>query len=70
MKKRLSTALPRRDLLRAIMTGTAAAVAGDTIAVEPAAAEPTSAADKRRARYRPDSPEVREFYRVNRYPPR
>jgi hypothetical protein len=70
MKKRLSTALPRRDLLRAIMTGTAAAVASDAIAVEPAAAEPRNADEKRRARYRPDSPEVREFYRVNRYPPR
>jgi hypothetical protein len=70
MKKRPPTELPRRDLLRAIMTGTAAAVAGDAIAVEPAAAEPKNAGEKRRARYQPDSPEVREFYRVNRYPPR
>ena len=70
MKKRLSTALDRRDLLRAMVTGTAAAAVVNTAALEPAGAEPRTSADKRRARYQPNSAEVQEFYRVNRYPKR
>jgi hypothetical protein len=35
-----------------------------------AAAEPASSSDKRKARYRADSAEVQDFYRVNRYPVR
>ena len=69
MKERLSTAVHRRDLLRAMMTGAAAAVAANAVP-EPAAAEPRTSADKRRARYQPNSAEVQEFYRVNRYPKR
>jgi hypothetical protein len=37
---------------------------------EPAATGPVDLQDKRKARYRPDSAEVRDFYRVNGYPAR
>ena len=73
MKKRLPTVVHgpvvhRRDLLRAITAGAAAAAAVNAVAVEIAAAKPTTSADKRRARYQPNSKEVQEFYSVNRYP--
>jgi hypothetical protein len=70
MKERLSTVLRRRDLLPATMTGAAAAATANFVALEMAAAKPRTGADKRRARYQPNSKEVQEFYRVNRYPPR
>lgn len=73
MKERLSTAVGRRDLLRVVMTGAAAAVTANTAAQPAAAAEPetgVTGTDKRRARYQPNSAEVQEFYRVNRYPNR
>lgn len=70
MKERPSTAVRRRDLLNALVTGAAAATAVKAVAPEAAAAEPRTSADKRRARYQPDSKEVREFYRVNHYPTR
>jgi hypothetical protein len=68
MKQPLSTTIHRRDLLRAVITGAAAAAVADTAAPEPAAATSKASTDKRRARYRADSAEVRDFYRVNRYP--
>jgi len=68
MKERLSTVLRRRDLLRATMTGAAAAAAANFVALETAAAKPRTSTDKRRARYQPNSKEVQDFYRVNRYP--
>jgi len=56
----------RRDLLRVLAVGTAAAAA--------AACTPTAEAEQAhtppRARYQADSPEVQTFYRVNRYPGR
>ncbi len=69
MKKRPRTLVGRRDLLRTMMTGVAAVAAAKTVAFEPAAAKPWNS-DKRRARYQASSPEVQEFYRVNRYPAR
>jgi hypothetical protein len=68
VKERLSTAVRRRDLLNAMVTGAAAATTVRAVAPETAAAEPRTSADKRRARYQPNSKEVREFYRVNHYP--
>jgi hypothetical protein len=53
----------RRDLLRVLAVGAAAAT---TSACSPADAEDFP--DKRKARYQADSPEVQTFYRVNRYP--
>ena len=57
----------RRDFLRTIGIGTAAAAAS-TPFVGPAAADTESNNEKRRARYQPNSAEVQTFYRVNRYP--
>jgi hypothetical protein len=51
------------------MTGLFAATAG---ALEPgtAAADTESNSEKRKARFQPNSAEVQNFYRVNRYPKR
>jgi hypothetical protein len=57
----------RRDLLRAFAAG-AAAAAGAPIAV--AATRGTNADKAKRAAYQPNSPDVQNFYRVNRYPPK
>ena len=72
VKKERSTSVRRRDLLRTVMTGAAAAavVATGTVAAGPAKALPRNSADKSKARYRASATEVQEFYRVNRYPVR
>jgi hypothetical protein len=57
----------RRDVLRALGVG-AAAVATSAPLVEPAAAQGMSDAEKRKARYQPNSADVQNYYRVNRYP--
>jgi hypothetical protein len=59
----------RRDLLRVAIAGLGAA-AVSAVVPEPAATRPVDLQDKRKARYRPDSAEVRDFYRVNGYPAR
>ena len=58
--------LRRRDLLRAMMAGVALAA---VVRVDDVEALPDNVDEKRKARYRANSPEVQEFYRVNRYPP-
>jgi hypothetical protein len=68
VKERPSTAVRRRDLLSAMVTGAAAATTVGAVAPATTAAEPSTSADKRKARYQPNSKEVQEFYRVNRYP--
>ena len=67
MKERLKTNLRRRDLLGLAVAGAAAA---GVVLPEPAAAEPVDLGNKRKARYQPNSAEVRNFYRVNSYPVR
>jgi hypothetical protein len=59
--------LKRRDVLRA---GLAVGVATAALGVEGTSAEGSKKNDrgKRRSQYRPDSVEVRTFYRVNSYP--
>jgi hypothetical protein len=69
MKTGVSTIVGRRGLLRAMITGTAVAAGIATVVLETTAAKPSTTEDKRRARYQPNSVEVRDFYRVNRYPP-
>ena len=59
--------LRRRDVLRVLGAG-AAAVATSAPLVEPAAAQGVSDAEKRKARYQPNSADVQNYYRVNRYP--
>ena len=68
MKSFLLAKMRRRDVFRAA-AGAAIAASGTT-ALEAAAAEPTGNANKRRARYQANAPEVQNFYRVNRYPAR
>ena len=58
--------LRRRDLLRAMTAGVALAA---VVRVDDVEALPDNVDEKRKARYRANSPEVQEFYRVNRYPP-
>ena len=55
----------RRGIFRAMTASVAIAVVGRLDEVE---ALPPDAADKRKARYEANSPEVQNFYRVNRYP--
>jgi hypothetical protein len=63
MNDRLNRNIDRRDVLRVLAIGAAAAT---TSACDSADAE--NFPDKRKAPYRADSPEVQTFYRVNRYP--
>ena len=60
----------RRDVMRALGfgAGAAAAVAASAPLIEPAAAQTESDAEKRKARYQPNSADVQNYYRVNRYP--
>jgi len=69
MKTGVPTIVGRRGLLRTMITGAAAAAAITAVVRETTAAKPNTTEDKRRARYQPNSAEVRDFYRVNRYPP-
>jgi anaerobic selenocysteine-containing dehydrogenase len=57
--------LGRRDFLRTLGAGTAAAAAGPLAL--PAAADTESNSEKRKARYK-ETEHVKTFYRVNRYP--
>ena len=70
VKENIPTGAGRRGLLRALVTGTAAAAVARAVGGEADAAGPNTRDEKRRARYRPDSAEVQDFYRVNSYPPR
>jgi hypothetical protein len=69
MEERPKTIIRRRDLLGFVLAG-AGAAAASVAAVKPAAAKSVDLEDKRKARYRANSPEVQDFYRVNSYPAR
>jgi hypothetical protein len=58
----------RRAVLRALGVGAGATVAASSARVEPALAEAEGNDEKRKARYQPNSPDVQNYYRVNRYP--
>src|ERR1051326_5196240 len=62
-----SEAVRRRDVLRGLGVGAGAAVAASSTMVEPAAAQANND-EKRKARYQPNSADVQNYYRVNRYP--
>lgn len=69
VKKTQRNAVRRRDVLHAIGVGAGAtAVAASASLIEPAAAQSESDAEKRKARYQPNSTDVQNYYRVNRYP--
>jgi hypothetical protein len=66
MKEQDKTKVGRRDFLRAIGVGAGVAVtAVAPLATEAVAAE--SDAEKKKARYKANSEEVKTYYRVNRY---
>jgi hypothetical protein len=66
MNEKLERGFVRRDLFRFAIVGASSAL----IASDPALGKPVDLNDKRRPRYQADSPEVRNFYRVNGYPDR
>jgi hypothetical protein len=66
-RERKASELGRREFLRTLGAGTAAAAASAPL-VGPAAADTESNDEKRKARYQPNSAQVQTFYRVNRYP--
>ena len=65
MKTEHKTTLGRREFLRALGVGAAAAAA--PLATE-AKTDSENNDEKRKARYQANSAEVQTFYRVNRYP--
>jgi hypothetical protein len=67
MKKHLKVAIRRRHLFGLAIAGVATASA---LVPERVTAKPEDPADRLKARYQPNSPEVRNFYRVNSYPRR
>jgi hypothetical protein len=67
--ERPKTIVRRRDLLRLAIAG-AAAAAASTGVPEAASAARVDLGAKRKARYQANSPEVKDFYRVNKYPAR
>ena len=69
MKDERQNGLDRRGFLRSLGGGAGAAAlvaAGTTAAPAPAEAA-ESDAEKRKARYQPNSPDVQAYYRTNRY---
>ena len=69
MSERPKATMGRRQLLRAGMIGFVA-TAASAVEIGTAAADTETNSEKRKARYQANSPEVQEFYRVNRYPKR
>jgi hypothetical protein len=69
MNEKTRKTLLRRDLLRFGIVGVSSALIGSQVQVS-ASANLKDPKDKRRARYQANSPEVRNFYRVNSYPAR
>jgi len=67
MKQQDKTKLGRRNFLRAMGAGAGlAATAAGPLATGATAFE--SDAERKKARYQPNSTDVQSFYRVNRYP--
>jgi hypothetical protein len=67
MKQQDKTKLGRRDFLRAM--GAGAGIAATTaVPLATTAAASESESEKKKARYQANSPDVKTFYKVNRYP--
>ena len=67
VKKKRKATLGRREFLRTLGGGVTLAAAAGPLTGE-VRALPANYQDRRKARYQPNSPEVQNFYRVNRYP--
>jgi hypothetical protein len=62
--------IQRRDLLWRLTAGMGVAVTSSSMPHEAVASGGSTTADKKRqSRYQPNSTEIQDFYRVNRYPP-
>ena len=68
MRSEPKTKVGRRDFLRALGAGAGVAVTAAGPLATAAQADTETNDEKRKARYKPDSAEVKTFYRVNRYP--
>jgi hypothetical protein len=69
MSERHKGTIGRRQLLRAGMIGFVATTAS-VVKIGTVAADTETDSEKRKARFQPNSAEVQNFYRVNRYPKR
>jgi hypothetical protein len=69
MKKQRKATPGRREFLRTLGVGVTLVAAAGPLAGEACAAS-ANYQDKSKARYQPNSAEVQNFYRVNRYPPK
>jgi hypothetical protein len=67
MKKQPRATLARREFLRTLGAGVTLVAAAAPLAGKACAAT-AYYQDRSKARYQPNSPEVQNFYRVNRYP--
>ncbi len=67
MNKQRKAALGRREFLRTLSAGVTLVAATGPLTSEARAAT-ANYQDRSKARYQPNSPEVQNFYRVNRYP--
>lgn len=68
MDKNDKTALDRRNFLRAVGGASSVAVAAVASPIASTEAEAyNSGSDEMRARYNPDAPDVKAFYRTNGY---
>jgi hypothetical protein len=67
MKKHRKGMTGRREFLRALGGGVASVAVAESFTCE-ARALPASYQDRRKSEYQANSPEVQNFYRVNRYP--
>jgi hypothetical protein len=68
MRSEPKTKVGRRDFLRALGAGAGVAVTAAGPLASTGKADSETNDEKRKARYKPDSAEVKTFYRVNRYP--
>ena len=67
MKQESKVKVGRRDFLRVLGVGAGAAVAPAALVAE-ARADSANNDEKRKARYKANSEDVKAFYRVNHYP--
>lgn len=67
MDERRNTIIRRRDVLLVVTASAVAAVVG-AASIPSARTDRAVRRDKRKPQYQANSPEVQDFYRVNRYP--
>jgi hypothetical protein len=67
--KKQKPMLGRREVLRTLVAGATVVAAADP-RVDQAWANASNYQNKNKARYQPNSADVQNFYRVNRYPPK